>query len=63
LARLVIELDGYFHSDPLRIPHDEARTAWLGERGYRVMRFDNGVVLKSLDAVLETIRRAARPAR
>ena len=59
-AKLVVELDGYFHSDPLRIQHDEARTAWLAERGYRVLRFENDVILEALETVLETVRRAAR---
>ncbi len=57
-AKLVIELDGYFHTDPLRIEHDEARTAWLNERGYRVLRFNNDTILEALDGVLDTIRKA-----
>ena len=59
-AKLIVELDGYFHSDPLRIQHDEARTAWLGERGYRVLRFDNDAILEARETVLETILRARR---
>ena len=58
-AKLVIELDGYFHSDTLRAQRDEIRTTWLNERGYRVLRFDNDVILEALDGVLDTIRKTA----
>ncbi len=57
--RLVIELDGYFHDDVLRIERDAARTAWLNERGVRVLRFSNEAILKSLDDVLDAIRKIA----
>ena len=57
-AKLVVELDGYFHSDVLRVERDEIRTAWLNERGYRVLRFDNDVILEALDGVLDAIRKA-----
>lgn len=51
--RLVIELDGGQHS-PER---DAARTAWLNEQGYRVIRFWNNEVLTNMDGVLQTIVR------
>ena len=57
-AKLIIELDGYFHSDVLRARHDEVRTAWLNERGYRVLRFANGTILEAPDGVLDAIRKA-----
>ncbi len=39
--RLVIELDGSQHLDEAAVEHDARRTAWLAQRGYRVMRFRN----------------------
>jgi very-short-patch-repair endonuclease len=54
--RLLIELDGSQHGE--NIAYDQARTRWLGSRGYRVLRFWNGDVLQDLEGVLETIYRA-----
>ena len=58
-ARLVIELDGGRHAD--RQDEDQERTAWLGARGYRVLRFWNTEVLENPEGVLEVILRAAGP--
>jgi very-short-patch-repair endonuclease len=52
-ARLVIELDGGQH-DPGAEGTSE-RTAFLGRRGFRVLRFFNNDVLANLDGVLERI--------
>ena len=52
-CRLVIELDGDSHVD--RSAYDEARTQWLRERGYRVLRFDNSDVDQNMNGVLERI--------
>jgi very-short-patch-repair endonuclease len=42
-ARLVIEADGPSHEQIFAA--DTARTAWLGERGYAVIRFRNTDIL------------------
>lgn len=55
-ARLVVEVDGGQHIDDA--DRDERRTAWLEERGYRVLRFWNTDVLTNIEAVLETMLRA-----
>jgi very-short-patch-repair endonuclease len=47
--RLIIELDGCQPAD--RSGDDEARTAYLTSRGYRVLRFWNDQVLASADQV------------
>ncbi len=39
-ARLDIEIDGDIHADPDQALYDAARTAWLEDRGYAVIRFD-----------------------
>ena len=60
-AKLVIEVDGDTHSEPAQMAHDAMRTQWLNEqKQYRVLRFANEDVHKSLEAVvlqiLETLR-------
>jgi very-short-patch-repair endonuclease len=57
-AKLVIEIDGDTHAEPDRAEYDAARTAWLEERGYHVIRFQNDDVHKNLEAVLEVLRAA-----
>ena len=52
-ARLVVELDGSGHAR--QSEYDQARTGWLEERGYRVIRFTNTEVDHNLHAVLEKI--------
>ncbi|MBS0464228.1 MAG: endonuclease domain-containing protein [Proteobacteria bacterium] len=54
-AQLVVELDGGQHGD--RVDYDLSRTAWLGDRGYGVLRFWNHEVMQRTDAVLEEIHR------
>jgi very-short-patch-repair endonuclease len=54
-TKLIIELDGDSHA--AQIEYDQERTAWLEERGYRVVRFTNREVTHQLDAVLEAIAR------
>ena len=56
-AKLVIELDGSQHADDKHIVSDTERTEWLKSRGYKVLRFWNGDVLKTPDVVIETIYR------
>ena len=57
-AKLVVELDGPTHED--RELHDLARTEVLERHGYRVLRFDNDVVLTDPGAVAESIGAALR---
>src|SRR5690606_2491925 len=59
-ARLIIEVDGGQHAgDYLR---DQARTAFLEAKGFRVIRFWNNQVLTETEAVLGEIWRALIPA-
>jgi very-short-patch-repair endonuclease len=52
-AKLCIEIDGDSHAD--QIEYDQARTAYLNERGYTVIRFTNREVWQQFDAVLQRI--------
>jgi very-short-patch-repair endonuclease len=55
--RLVVEVDGGQHMDD-DAHWDERRARWLGQRGYRVLRFWNSDVLRQTDDVLEVVLRA-----
>ena len=57
-AKLVIELDGPTHEG--RELHDLVRTEALERRGYRVLRFDNELVLVDPGRVAEVIGAALR---
>ena len=52
-AKLVVELDGGQHADT--IDYDRQRTRWFESKGYRVLRFWNGEVTESLEAVVRII--------
>ncbi len=54
-AGLIIEVDGGQHG--IQNSYDEARTAWLEERGYRVLRFWNNEVLANSTGVRDAIWR------
>lgn len=51
--RLIIELDGGQHTE--QVEYDEKRSAWLRERGYRVLRYWNHEVLKATEVVMANI--------
>jgi very-short-patch-repair endonuclease len=52
VARLVIEIDGYYHQSPERQARDAERDAWLSERGYSVLRIAEK---DARERVLETV--------
>jgi very-short-patch-repair endonuclease len=65
-AKLVIEIDGDSHAEPDQVNYDKARTEWLEERGYKVIRITNEDVHKHLEDALKEIfltcqERAATP--
>jgi very-short-patch-repair endonuclease len=53
--RLVIEIDGDSHAG--QVEYDKARTAYLQERGYTVIRFTNEDVQRRFDDVMAEIAR------
>src|SRR5690606_16159088 len=53
--RLVVEIDGGYHSDPLVKENDKIREDFLKEKGYAVLRFSNEEVLQNIDEVLDKI--------
>jgi very-short-patch-repair endonuclease len=56
-AKLLIEVDGESHLDPKQKEYDEARTEYLEELGYRVIRFTNDDVKSSIHTVAAEILR------
>ncbi|MBA4163593.1 MAG: hypothetical protein C0510_03015 [Erythrobacter sp.] len=50
---LIVEVDGDTHA--FAETHDRVRTAFLEERGFRVLRFTNAEVMTNLDGVLRII--------
>ena len=55
---LIIEIDGGQHGD--EVPKDQARSNWLQDQGFTVLRFWNNEVIERKDDVLESIIRALR---
>ncbi len=54
-AKLVIEIDGDSHTELDQEEYDKARTEWLEERGYKVIRIMNEDVHKHLEDALNEI--------
>jgi len=55
-GRLVIECDGWVHSENEQWQHDQARDAYLLSQGLHVLRFTNDEVLNDLETVIEKIQ-------
>lgn len=54
-VKLVIEVDGSIHNDPVVIEHDLQREADLRLWGYTIIRFTNERVIKETEKVLVEI--------
>ena len=59
-CRLIIEVDGYYHSLPETIERDVARTACLTAAGYHVVRFAEKTVSDDLYTVIDQIHDLAQ---
>ncbi|WP_374460744.1 leucine--tRNA ligase [Chryseobacterium taeanense] len=55
--KLVIEVDGGYHSEEEQIEYDNLRTQYLNSFGYDVLRFSNEEVLNNIENVVEEIKR------
>ena len=55
-SRLIIEVDGGYHTLPNQVISDEERTRFLEGLGYKVIRFTNEEVLYDIDKVLNMIK-------
>ena len=54
-AKLIVEIDGGQHYSKENIVKDEARDKFLGDLGFRVLRFPNSDVFKNIEGVVEEI--------
>jgi len=54
-ARLVIEVDGGYHSDTMQEHRDASRTRYLEDKGWTVIRFTNEQVESRLATVVQEI--------
>ena len=50
-AMLVVEVDGRHHDDFAQMACDDARTAWLEAKGYRIVRYAGGDVWRDPDRI------------
>lgn len=55
-AKLIIEVDGAYHNDEEQKNYDAARTQWLQEYNYTLLRFTNEEVMSDIDAVVKKIK-------
>ncbi len=60
-ARLIIEVDGFWHENPEARLRDAKRDAWLASQGYRVIRLRNQQVMDDTLAIVEAILRTLPP--
>jgi very-short-patch-repair endonuclease len=54
-----VEIDGGLHGFDQKRDDDEARTEWLRQNGYRVIRFWNSEVMSNVEGVCAAILNAA----
>ncbi|MDD5569903.1 MAG: endonuclease domain-containing protein [Bacteroidales bacterium] len=54
--KLAVELDGAKHFTPEGEEHDKIRTEYLERFGIRVIRFENKMIFKDLNSVIEGIK-------
>ena len=54
--KLIIELDGQVHGNPMAEEKDAKRDVYLEALGYTVLRFENKMVFEHLSSVLREIK-------
>ena len=59
--KLIIELDGEVHNNPLAAEKDNTRTNYLKELGFTVVRFENKMVFENLSSVFMEIKDNFKP--
>jgi very-short-patch-repair endonuclease len=59
-AKLIVELDGGQHFDAQHLAYDAARTQWLEQNGFRVVRFANIQFQRERDSVVDAIWHAVK---
>ena len=54
--KLIIEMDGEVHSNPIAEEKDAQRDEKLKRLGFTILRFENQMVFQHLDTVLQEIK-------
>lgn len=54
--KLIVELDGQVHNNFINERYDFQRSKYLERLGLKVLRFENDLIFKQLDMVLEAIK-------
>lgn len=54
--KLIVEVDGGYHTTPQQRNEDLVRSEWLYQQGYVVLRFTNETVLNDIEYVVGRIR-------
>ena len=55
-CHLIVELDGAPHYGILGDDYESERTAYVERLGFKIIRFENRIILENLEAVLQTIK-------
>ncbi len=55
-TKLIVEIDGGYHSLPDQQISDNERAVWLESQGFRVIRFTNEEVMQNTTNVLQQIK-------
>ena len=56
-SKLVIEVDGGYHSEIEQEYDDEQRSLWPEKMGYKVIHFSNEQIISDIDNVLKEIKK------
>jgi chorismate synthase len=58
--KLIIEIDGGYHSEEDQRKYDAARTEWLNQHQYTLLRFTNHDILNNAEKSIDRIREALK---
>lgn len=59
--KLVIEVDGGYHSEPRQAEDNTMRQEWLEKQGFKVIRFTNAEIECDIDNIINRIRMTLFP--
>ena len=54
--KLIVELDGEIHNDPMQAEYDTVRDKRLKQLGNKILRFENNLMFNDMEGVLRTIQ-------
>ena len=60
-AKIIIEIDGGQHNEPVNIEYDKTRTEYLNTLGYKVIRFWNNEIYENIEGVVLRLREEINP--